>query len=465
MKNNKIKYQTTANSNLISKMKNSPYYRNDVTYHFITRGEPGTYNAYLIFEYRPESFHLIDDLLPTDEIAAAIIFRMVLIADLMKKKITYSNPGYNFYFLKYGSIQKIDSIFSLTITTMKRYVEIGSLPIGQNNTITDVPGVLVGHLTLRNGDINTGITAVLPHNGNIYRDKVLAGCHVFNGFGKSLGLMQIEELGTIETPILLTNTLSIGAVANGLILYMLAQNSEICNSTGTVNPLVLECNDGYLNKIRNITLTNADVITAIENADVLFPQGNVGAGMGMRCLGFKGGIGSASRIVKIKDKIYTLGVLVNSNFQGSSYQELKTKGRNIGELMKEKSAGAADQGSIIVVIATDLPLNPLQLNRVAKRAEIGIGNTGGYAAHGSGDIIVAFSVSNKYHHFSDNHLFLREVLHDDYLNLVFKATVEATEEAIINSMLHAQPLTGFLNRSVQSLSQYIELFDDLLIEG
>jgi len=344
-----------------------------------------------------------------------------------------------------------------------RYIKIGSLPTGKMNLLTDVPGVKVGHKTYCDDDKNTGITAILPHGGNLFKEKVMAGHHIFNGFGKPLGLVQLGELGLIESPILLTNTLSVGVVANGLISYMLEENPEIGVSTGTINPLVLECNDGELNNIRNIFMKKQDVYDAIKDAKKEFLQGSIGAGTGMTCLGFKGGIGSSSRVIRINNREYILGVLVNSNFQGSSSKELKIKGHRIGELLAREQKGLEDQGSIIVIIATDLPLNSLQLTRIAKRAEIGIGNAGGYASHGSGDIIIAFSTKNNIPHFPQEEILEYKFLHDNNLNIVFRAVVEATEESIINSLLSAKAIVGYKNNSYRALNEHHELFKNLLI--
>lgn len=463
MKNLRVKYHKTIAPSLRAIIENLPEYNPDAEYHVITVGDYNNPEAFIIIESADKKLHIVDILVKGDEQAAAIVFRLILIAAITRNDITYRRPVFHPLLERVGAPEKVGDIYYLRYRDIKRYIKIGSFPTGKNNKITDVSDVAVGHFTLESGEVNTGITAVLPHRENIFREKVYAGSHVFNGFGKSLGLIQIEELGTIETPILLTNTLSVGAVADGLISYMLKLDPAIADTTGTVNPLILECNDGYLNDIRALALTKKDVYKALEASGRDFEQGAVGAGTGMRCLGFKGGIGSSSRVIEIAGKPYTLGVLVNSNFQGGSYQNLRIKGRNVGELLTGEGDGSEDQGSIIVVIATDLPLDARQLKRVARRAELGIGNTGGFASHGSGDIIVAFSVADRYKHFPEEPVFSRELLHDEYLNHVFRATVEATEEAIINSMLFARPVIGYRGRFAPPLSRHIELFDDLLI--
>lgn len=464
MKEPYIKYHKEITGKMREMVAGIKEYDGATEYHAITAGDPENSESYFLIEPTNKEMFVVDINAPTPDLAEAMVFHLLLITAITKRAVAYRNPRFHSLFEKRGAIRKIGDAFLLDCGGIKRYIKIGTYPTGKNNAITDVTGVTVGHLTLASGDINTGVTAVLPHQGNLFREKVPAGAHVFNGFGKPLGLIQIEELGIIETPILLTNTLNVGAIADGLIRYMLASDAAIADTTATVNPLVLECNDGYLNDIRRLALTPEDAVKAIMVADSDFAQGNVGAGTGMRCLGFKGGIGSSSRVIEIAGKTYTLGVLVNSNFQGGSSRDLKIKGRNIGELLQKADKGPEDKGSIIVVIATDLPLDPMQLRRVARRTELGIGNTGGFAAHGSGDVIVAFSVANRYRHFSETPTYTREVLHDDYINHAFRAIVEATEEAIINSMLHASPVTGYRGRHTEALWQHIESFDDLLIK-
>ena len=346
---------------------------------------------------------------------------------------------------------------------MKRLVKIGNFETGINNNISDVNGVLVGHHTVIEGVNKTGVTAILPHSGNMFKEKVVAGSYVFNGFGKSIGLVQLDELGTIETPIILTNALSAGKVADGLVSYMLKDNKEIGVTTSTVNPLVLECNDGSINYTQNRVLGELEVLSAINDAKADFLEGTVGAGTGMKCNGFKGGIGSSSRIIKLKDKEYSLGVLVNSNYGASNGSELIFNGRKMGDLIKDYNLEhEEDKGSIIIVVATDAPLDSRQLKRLAKRAELGVARTGSYGGNGSGDIIVAFSTSNKVSHYND---YMEEVItrfSDSYLNMFFKAVVDATEEAILNSMLYATPLTSFNGKHFKYLMEYKVLFEDLL---
>ncbi len=346
-----------------------------------------------------------------------------------------------------------------------RLIEIGNFKTGLNNTITDVPGVLVGHATINDGINQTGVTSILPHNKDLFKEKVVGASYIYNGFGKSIGLVQIDELGTIETPILLTNTLSVPSVTDALITYMLKTNPEIGVTTSTINPVVMECNDGSINKIQNRIINENHVFEAIKNANVKFKQGAVGAGTGMKCHGFKGGIGSSSRILNYDNSEYVIGVLVNSNFGSSNGDDLIIKGRKMNSLIKDYNLiSEEDKGSIIVVIATNLPLDSRQLKRVAKRAELGIARTGSYAGNGSGDIIIAFSTENKVNHYSNKSIEQITRFSDNYINKVFKATIDATEEAVLNSMLYSDSVISYNGTKIKSLNEYYELFSDLLIK-
>lgn len=324
-------------------------------------------------------------------------------------------------------------------------------PAGPLNLITDVPGVKVGQVTLKDPvqDINTGVTVVLPHEGNIFRDKVMAGASIINGFGKSIGLIQLKELGTIETPIVMTNTLSIGTAFTSLTKYMLKQNPDIGVKTGTVNCLVTECNDGRLNDIRGLHIEEKHIIEAIVDAGTKFAEGAVGAGTGMCCLGLKGGIGSASRIIKADGKKYTVGALVMSNFGGAGNLVIG------GKHYDTKEAGK-DQGSIIILIATDLPLSERQLNRVSKRATIALARTGSYCGNGSGDIAIAFTTANRVPHYSKRKILEYKMFDDDSIDLVFESTVEAVEEAVISSLWHADSITGIRGKQAMGLQDFLK---------
>lgn len=333
-------------------------------------------------------------------------------------------------------------------------IKIGRGTPGKRNLITDVPGVKVGHVTVRDGaDINTGVTAILPHEGNIFQDKVMAASCIINGFGKTMGLVQVEELGTIETPIVMTNTLSIGTAANALIKYMLQQNEDIGVKTGTVNPLVCECNDGVLNDIRGLHVTEEHVFQALANCGEEFEEGVVGSGTGMCCLGLKGGIGSASRIVKLDDQEYTVGALVMSNFGGAG--RLMIEGRHMGQEIKDKLEAQQDKGSIIMLIATDIPLSERQLKRVARRAGVGLARTGSYYGNGSGDIAIAFTTANRVPHYSKTAVMDMKMISDNKIDGVFDATAEAVEEAIISSLYHAETTTGRAGKVKYGLRDFL----------
>lgn len=337
-------------------------------------------------------------------------------------------------------------------------ITIGILDTGKYNSITDVPGVKVGHTTLDNGSIKTGTTAIIPHGGNMFKEKLVAACHVINGFGKSIGLVQIEELGNIETPILLTNTLSVGAVHEGLVKYMLSVDKDI----DSLNPIVCECNDGYLNDIRGLYVKSDHVFESINNASIEFEEGNVGAGTGMMCYELKGGIGTSSRIIKLDDKDYTLGVLVLSNF--GLIGDLMIKGNFIGEKLKDivkQDKPSLDKGSIILIVATDIPLSSRQLKRVIKRVNPGIARTGGFIGHGSGEIVIGFSTANVIKHTEEKAILDTEIIHESKINEVFRATSEATEEAILNSLVCSTTTIGRDKHKVFSLADYIDKYMDL----
>ena len=326
---------------------------------------------------------------------------------------------------------------------------------GPRNLITDVPGVLVGHTTRSDPaqGIHTGCTAILPHGGNLFRDKCLAGAAVLNGFGKSAGLIQVEELGTIESPILLTNTFAVGTALCALVRRAVEENPEIGVTTGTVNSLVLECNDGELNDIRGCHLTEDDVRRAICAADRVFEEGAVGGGTGMVCMGLKGGIGSASRLVPLDGRPYTVGALVMSNFgmAGNLVIGGRHVGREIAEGLRQRCGGKPEQGSIIIILATDLPLNERQLRRTARRSAAALGRVGSFLGNGSGDIALAFTTANRVPHFGQTAVLETKMLLDDRMDSVFEAAVEAVEEAIISSLDHAQTVVGIRGKHVLGL--------------
>jgi D-aminopeptidase len=335
----------------------------------------------------------------------------------------------------------------------KYNINIGKFKKGKNNLITDVNGVKVGHVTLDSEDIKTGVTAILPHSKNIFKEKVISASYVINGFGKSMGLIQIEELGNIETPIILTNTLSIGEACNGLIKYMLDENEDIGKTTGTVNPIVLECNDGFLNDIRGLNVKSDHVLESIKCAKELFDEGSVGAGTGMSCYQLKGGIGSSSRLISLDKKEYTVGSLVLSNF--GLENDLMINGKKVVEKICNKDTVEVEKGSIIIVIATDIPLNERQLKRISKRASISLGRTGSYLGNGSGDIVVAFTTENKINHYEKRDIVNIKVINEDKIDLVFRAIIESIEESIISSMINSKETIGRDNNKRKSILEYL----------
>lgn len=309
---------------------------------------------------------------------------------------------------------------------------------GPLNAITDVAGVAVGHATLVEGEnIRTGVTAVLPHPGNLYLNKVPAAVHVVNGFGKAAGLSQVQELGELETPIILTNTLSVGAALDALVEYKLERNPEIGRSLPTVNGVVAECNDGFLNDIRARRVGAREVraaLTAAGSGPV--PEGNVGAGTGMSAFSCKAGIGTSSRLAGE----YTCGVLVLSNF--GRWHQLKIAGVPVGQLLPSPAGDyPPEKGSIVMVAATDAPLDSRQLSRLAKRAAFGLARTGSVAGHGSGDYVLAFSTgASSLPLAKDRQVQVGFV--DSHLDRLFEAVVEATEEAILNALFAAETMWG-----------------------
>lgn len=339
-------------------------------------------------------------------------------------------------------------------------IRIGELTAGPSNTIADVPGVAVGHVTLSDGPVQTGVTAVRFHGGNAFRDKLPAAAHVLNGFGKSIGLVQVEELGTLETPVVLTNTLSVGTAATALVRHMLETTPEIGDTTGTVNPVVMECNDGAgLNDIRGLHVHESHVRAALDGVSPVFEQGNVGAGTGMSCYGLAGGIGSASRVVRVSRRDYTLGVLTLCNM--GRLADLRVDGRAVGPAISERievEETGSEKGSIIVLVATDAPLDSRQLRRVATRAGAGIVRTGSHLGSGSGDIALAVSTAEPIPHAPKNSkVMTRSVLHEDAVDRFFRATIEATEEAILNALLAARPSVGKQGRSRRALGEFRDL--------
>lgn len=323
-------------------------------------------------------------------------------------------------------------------------VKIGILKTGKNNAITDVTGVLVGQKTIQQKKhIRTGVTAILPHGDNVFQNKVPAAIYIGNGFGKLMGYSQVEELGNIETPIILTNTLSVPTAADALIDYTLAQPRN--KSVRSVNPIVGETNDGNLNDIRGRHVKKSDVLAALQQAESgTVQEGNVGAGTGTRCFGFKGGIGSASRRLPQKLGGYTVGVLVQTNFGGVLQIDGVPVGQELGKFYLKEQLEYSPDGSCMIVVATDAPLDSRNLNRLAKRAMLGLAKTGGIVSNGSGDYVIAFSTAKdlRIPYQSDASLRSGKVLRNSGMSPLFMAVIEATEEAIINSLFVAKSMKG-----------------------
>lgn len=330
-------------------------------------------------------------------------------------------------------------------------ISYGIFKTGPLNAITDVKGVKVGHVTIIEGeDTRTGVTAIIPHEGNIFRNKIPAAVFVGNGFGKLAGTTQIEELGNIETPVILTNTLSVAAGLDALIDYTLAQPGN--ESIGSVNGVVGETNDGGLNDIRARRVKKEDVLKAIENAaSGAVEEGNVGAGTGTVCFGFKGGIGTSSRVLPSAYGGYTVGVLVQSNYGGV----LEIAGVQVGQKLEHYSFRDAVlqdvDGSCMMVVITDAPVDSRNLERMAKRAMMGLSRTGGIASNGSGDYVIALSVCPENLISDKTDFYTPKIIHNDDMSPLFEATIEATAEALWNSLFAAKTMTGYKGKTVKAL--------------
>ncbi len=329
-------------------------------------------------------------------------------------------------------------------------ITIGIYQPGENNSITDVHGVAVGHSTIIEGnDIRTGVTAIIPHQQNIFQNKVPAAVYVANGFGKLTGYTQIKELGNLETPIILTNTLSVPTAADALIDYTLSFEEN--KSVRSVNPLVGETNDGYLNDIQGRHVTKSHILEAIKNvATELVNEGSVGAGTGTICFDYKGGIGTASRKLPQEKGGFTIGVLVQTNFGG----DLTIAGIPVGRELKKSASENSSDGSCMIIVATDAPLTSRNLERLAKRSVFGIAKTGGNCSNGSGEYVIAFSTNEslRISNYGGTDLYSGgEELRNDRMTPLFEAVIEATEEAILNSLFMANTITGKNGNSVKAL--------------
>ncbi len=344
---------------------------------------------------------------------------------------------------------------------------IGSMPTGPRNKITDVPGVRVGHCTIDSNRHKTGVTVILPAEGNLYAHKLTAAAHVINGYGKTAGLMQVQELGTLETPIVLTSTLNVGRMCDALVGYTLEQcaaDGVFCRS---VNPIVGETNDGTLSAGADRPAGEVHFRKALAAASEDFAEGDVGAGKGTICHGLKGGIGSASRRMDMGEETYTLGVLVQSNY--GCVEELRLDGLPVGravlDMMAAESArdaaahpsvGKDDIGSIMIIVGTDLPLSELQLGRVLRRTTVGLARMGSHIGHGSGDVVIGFTTANRHKDAGDTHTVT--ILNDGHIETAFRAVAECVEEAIANSLVAADRVVGFdgdKTVTVRALSEFL----------
>lgn len=325
---------------------------------------------------------------------------------------------------------------------------IGELAPGKLNKISDVPGVTVGHATINTPDHQTGVTVVMPCGDNPFLRKLPCAGFVLNGFGKTAGLVQIEELGTLETPIALTNTLNVGLVWDALAGYMV----NICAADGvdlrSVNPVVCECNDAYLNHIAERAVKKEHVLHAIETACADFEEGAVGCGRGVTCHGLKGGVGSASRVFCLEGQEYHMGVLIQTNH--GRLKDLRIDGK---PFVGEKTPSEPDKGSYIVILATDAPLSDRQLKRVLKRCAVGPVRLGSYIGHGSGEVFVGFSTANRFD-WTKNDLQSGTFVNEECIDLFFRAAAESTEEAMLNALYEAGTVTGYRGHTRVCLRDY-----------
>jgi D-aminopeptidase len=342
-------------------------------------------------------------------------------------------------------------------------VAIGSGITGPHNAITDVPGVRVAHTTLiegsgrrkpGNGPVRTGVTVIVP-NDDIYNRKLISGGFILSGAGEVSGFTQLSEWGLIETPIALTNTLSVGRVSDSVVKWMAGKYPEIREQQEVIIPVVGECDDSFLNDAVGLNIKPQHVFSALDGATTgPVEEGAVGAGTGMICCDFKAGIGTSSRVLNLGGKNYTLGVLVVSNF--GIMEDLRMDGYPVGKLLLPSqgtySRRVNNYGSIIVVVGTDLPLSSQQLNRVCKRAALGIGRVGSYGAHGSGEIIIGFSTANEVPHRSKEHFGQVRMIRDSALDPVYKSVIETTEESILNSLTTAVDMEGAGNNRVPAIN-------------
>jgi D-aminopeptidase len=379
----------------------------------------------------------------------------------------------------------ITTTMSTTINEANHLAEraphIGTWPAGALGTIADVDGVSVGHCTLAQGGLQTGVTVIRPHRGDLFVDKVPAAASVINGFGKSVGLVQLDELGTLETPIALTNTFGVGAVAQAQIRAAIRANPRIGREWSTVNPLVFECNDGYLNDIQALAVIGQHFDDAFDAASTDVASGALGAGRGMSCFDLKGGIGTASRVVQAAGRDYMVGALVLANF--GRLPMLTIDGTPLGRVLAERAAAAGtevaaanaasaasaangtagkpEHGSIIMIVATDAPLDARQLKRLSLRAAAGLARTGSVYGHGSGDIALAFSTAYTVPHGAD-FVAVPPLVADHCLDPLFRGCADSVEQAILDALWRAESVTGRDGHRRLSLRESVPDLADLL---
>ncbi|MBS7525957.1 P1 family peptidase [Fusibacter paucivorans] len=351
-------------------------------------------------------------------------------------------------------------------------LKIGSLQKGAHNLITDVAGVAVGHVTVASNDMQTGVTVVMPTPDNVFVSKCVAASEVINGFGKTLGTIQIEELGQLESPIALTNTLNVGKVSDALVAYMLEACEQESVRLKSFNPIVCECNDSYLNAIEKRVIDEQMVHQAIRSAATVFEEGAVGGGRGMSCHQLKGGIGSSSRQFELDGECYTVGVLVQANY--GRMEDLMVAGVPIGSKLRHaidaqhgiKSENASDhsidKGSIIIIVATDLPVSHRQLKRMLRRTTVGIARVGGYIGNGSGEIAIGFSTANRIPHEPESSVITVKMLSETKMDMPFRAVAEATEEAVLHALIYADTVVGVEAHYREGLLEALKKYE---IEG
>ncbi len=332
-------------------------------------------------------------------------------------------------------------------------LNIGSMPTGKLNKITDVPGVSVGHSTVIDEKHQTGVTVIMPCPENPFTHKLPCASYVLNGFGKTAGTVQIEELGTLETPIAMTGTLNVGKIHDAMVGYMIDRCALEGKRVVSVNPLVCECNDGSLSDGRDRPCDRTNLDEAIASACEDFAEGAVGSGRGMGCHGLKGGIGSSSRIVNFDGKNYTIGVLVMTNH--GKLRDLQIDGRLIGPSIDDAiNADLPDKGSCIVILATDIPASDRQLKRIIKRCDVGLIRLGSFIGHGSGEVFIGFSTANRTSP-KDTQIRQVELMNEDCIDTCFRAAAEATEEAILNAMFAAEAVTNAsTGKTKRALSEF-----------